>query len=671
MLCILAVSSVVGVPALAQEWTTDAMFNTKQVNDVQVSPDGKRTLIAAQELHVEESRKFYVSVIYLVENSTGELIQLTRGQKSSTSPRWSPDGKLIAFLSDRSGSHNIWILRLEGGEAWQLTAVAEVGGFQWSPAGNEVAFAALDLSKKRPVSGKSRVAGEGAPTFQLWTVRLDPLHSDPPRRLTDGAYSVTFGVLGDFNWSPSGDRIVFSHIPTASLNDWPKLDLSVVDVKGGQVRPLAATAAAETSPIYSPDRRWIAYLASDDPPTWGQDFIVRVMPVDGGPVRTLAATYDHLPRLLGWSQDSAEVFVAEGLRTGVALYALPLNGGPPRILQKSGLDEYANSINSTGTWIGFVCQSSSDPPEACISRLDRFAPVKVSNLNGHPAKGRLPRTEVVQWKSADGEAIEGLLTYPLGYQEGRRYPLLVILHGGPVGACLETYAASSAFYPVTIFAAHGYAVLRPNFRGSSGYGRAFRYGSLGDWGGRDYDDVMAGVDRAIELGVADGQRLGIMGWSYGGYLASHAITRTSRFKAASIGAAAADLISHGATTDLPAFITAYLGGPFWDRWNEYHERSPLSHVKEVTTPLLIQHGENDTRVAVSQAYELYYALRQLGRTVKLTTYPGMAHNPWEPDAIAELARGNLEWFDKYLQEGSLENAAESHPSSQAVTRPAH
>ena len=302
--------------------------------------------------------------------------------------------------------------------------------------------------------------------------------------------------------------------------------------------------------------------------------------------------------------------------------------------------------------VGFVAQTSTRPPEAHVARLDRFVSVPVSRVNSDLPNFPLGRTDVIRWKSSDGMYIEGLLTYPVDYEPGKRYPLLLIIHGGPSDVFTQTFIASPAVYPsyfMAAFVVQGYAVLRCNVRGSSGYGKQFRYANYKDWGGMDYQDLMTGVDHVIQMGVADGEQLGAMGWSYGGYMTSWVITQTKRFKAASVGAGVTNLMRLTGTSDLTSGLPGYFGAEFWDNLDIYCTHSPMFNVKGVSTPTLIQHGEVDIRVPISQGYELYNALKRQGVPVKMVIYPRMPHGPQEPKQALDIAKRNLEWFDQYLR----------------------
>jgi len=257
-------------------------------------------------------------------------------------------------------------------------------------------------------------------------------------------------------------------------------------------------------------------------------------------------------------------------------------------------------------------------------------------------------TEAITWTSPDGLEIEGLLTRPVRYETGRRCPLILYIHGGPMNLHTESFTASASRYPIQVLAEKGYAVLRPNPRGSSGYGRDFRYANINDWGFGDYDDNMAGVDRVIEMGVAHPDSLCVMGWSYGGFMTAMTVTRTSRFKAASVGAGITNLISYTGTVDIPSFPPDYFGGQPWDRTEIYIKHSPIFRVKGVSTPTQILHGELDRRVPLGQGLEFYNALRQQGCPTEMVVYPRSYHSPREPKFTEDIARRVIAWFDYHL-----------------------
>ena len=642
------------IAAAQAQWTPEEQMKVKVVSSVQVSPDGKHVLFTVNEAVMAADKSEYVAQIWMANSDGSGSFQFTFGEKSSTDPRWSPDGTRIAFASSRSGKDNVWLIQADGGEAQQLSDVKSgVRTFEWAPDGKQIAFTMADPKteqeeKDEKAKNDARVVDENVKMTHLWVIPVakDEQGKREPRQLTKGPLSVGGGD-GAWDWSPDGKAIVVSHVPTPKVDDWTHADISVVDVATGAVTPLVKTGAAETDPLYSPDGQWISYVISDDPPTWGFTRRVMVVPARGGEPRALAVTFDEQPGTIGWSVDGKWIYATETRHTVTQLMALPVDGGAPKVLNAGDMVFSANLNRSRGA-IGLSIQSLNEAPEAFITPADRWAPARVSQANAGGSKYPLGRTEVVNWKAADELEIEGLLTYPVGYERGKRYPLLLVIHGGPAGVFTQNYIAARGVYPIATFAAQGWAVLRCNIRGSSGYGKTFRYANYNDWGGMDYKDLMAGVDHVIGMGVADPDRLGVMGWSYGGFMSSWIITQTKRFKAASIGAPVTNLMSFNGTTDIPSFVPDYFRVEFWNDLDPYVKHSAMFNIKNASTPSLIQQGESDERVPIGQGYELYNALKRQGTPVKMVVYPRQPHGLQEPRLVLDAARRNVEWFQLHL-----------------------
>ncbi len=643
-----------------RQWTPMLMVQGKRIGTVQVSPDGQRVAFAVRQTVVEGGKSEYLWHIYLAKADGSQAFQLTQGTRSCDNPQWSPDGSRIAFLSSRSGQKNIWIIPVDGGEARQLSDDrGGVSSFKWSPDGRWLAYTALEPSTKAEDKASkekndAKVVDENIKMVRLHVMAADLDGPRKSRLLTPGAYSVgSEGRAGRavFDWAPDSKTLVFSHTRTPWPEDWTSADLSLVDLASAQVKPLVGTKAAEHSPLFSPDGRTIAYVASDDPPTWAGTGRIQVIPAAGGSPRPLADTFDSFGRysdLVGWSADSTRLYFTEVQGTVSKLAAMPLQGPPVAIPIPPGMISGSMFLNASRTRIGFSWETCAQPPEAYVSPVDNFAPVAVSRVNQDLSRLPLGRTEVIRWPSSDGLEIEGLLTYPVGYSQGKKYPLLLVIHGGPMGVFTQSFLGAPGPYPLAAFAARGYVILRANVRGSSGYGKKFRYANYGDWGGLDYRDLMTGVDHLIARGLADPDRLGVMGWSYGGFMTSWVITQTRRFQAASVGAGVTNLMSFTGTADIPSFLPDYFGGEFWDKLEAYRTHSAMFHVKGVCTPTLIQHGERDERVPLSQGQELYNALKRQGCPVKMVVYPRTPHGVEEPRLLLDCLNRNLDWFDRYV-----------------------
>lgn len=473
----------------------------------------------------------------------------------------------------------------------------------------------------------------------------------------------------NFDWSPDSRFVAFDHQPTASEDDWRRNDLSEIDVSTGRVRLLAGTRAAEGEPRYSPDGRWLAYLRTEDPARWPGEEQIVLLPRQRGSPRLVPSSFDEglsvarllqprsskglIPRkaageFLGWSSDSSRLLFTGEKYACHLLYAISLDGSTHVVYGPQGTAIRMASLNAIGTHVGFSRETPEKPAEAYVMNLEGDSPVQVSIANAGLPNLPVGETTPIHWQSRDGLEVEGLLTLPPAYEPGKKYPLVLAIHGGPMNSWTHGFAGEPGYCPVASLAGRGYVILRPNIRGSAGYGREFRFANLNDWGGRDYEDLMTGVDYVISMGVADPERMAVMGWSYGGYMTNWVFTHTRRFRAAVDGAGLTDLVSFTGTTDIPSFLPDYFSGEVWERLTLYQERSPISHVQDATTPTLILHGGADIRVPPSQSYELYNALKSKGVETQMVLYPDEPHVPDSPRALMDIMQRQVEWVERHL-----------------------
>ncbi|MCY7346785.1 MAG: S9 family peptidase [Pyrinomonadaceae bacterium] len=658
MFALLSIALLFASVRAQQVWTPEMQVKTKVVGSPQISPDGKRVVYTVNDAVMTAEKSEFVAQIWLANSDGGNNSQITFGDKSSTNPKWSPDGSALAFTSNRKDNrNNLYVLRLNGGEAEPLTDLkGGIADFEWSPDGSSIAYLISDLKtdeEEKNDKGRNdfRWIDENQKMSRLYLMPMakDANGKREPRKLTTENYNVS-----GFDWSPDGKTIAFSFVKTSGANDWTTSDVSMLDVESGKTTILAAAKAAETAPFFSPDGKWVAVVASDDPPRWAQSNFINIYPATGGAPKVYAATFDGQPNIAGWSPDGGRIYFSEAKGTGTRIYALDV--AADKIVNLNETDEVlaAVSLNRAGTMMAFVKQNYQTAPEAFVSKIDKFAPVQISRANTDAPKMPLGKTEVIRWKSKDGREIEGLLTYPVNYRAGTKVPLILNVHGGPAGVFQQNYIAGRGSYPIAAFASKGYAILRPNPRGSSGYGTEFRRANIKDWGGRDFEDLMTGVDKTIEMGVADANRLGVMGWSYGGFMTSWIVTQTKRFKAASAGAPVTNLMSFNGTADIPAFVPDYFGGQAWENPEIYAKHSAMFNIKGVTTPTLIQHGEADIRVPISQGYEFYNALKAQNVPTRMIVFPRQPHGLQEPKMQIAAMQSNLDWFEKYLGSDSAQ-----------------
>ncbi len=641
--------------SLAQDkWTPDVMIKFKRVGETAISPDGKLVAYTVSVPLMEGEKSEYLTHIWVVSSDGKMNYQFTFGEKSCTSPSFSPDGKYLAFLSARGsdGKNQIWVLRLTGGEAEQITKIKTgVISYRWAPDSRRIAFTSIDPETEEEIKAKKEkldmiVVDQNYKYAHLYTVSLkkDPKGEYKVKRLTKGEFHVT-----SFDWSPDGKFIVFSHQVNPTADTWTTSDISIVPSDSGDVKPLVKWKGSDANPKFSPDGKWIAFGSDGGEIKWAGLRYVYIIPATGGEARRLALTPDENCRIISWSKDGKEIYVSEAYRTSLRIWALPVDGGKPRALTPDDGNYTNASFTYDGTTMAFVYQNSETPPDVYITSLKKFEPKKLTDVNSGFPKLPMGKTEVITWKSKDGKfEIEGLVTYPVNYEKGRRYPLVLLIHGGPAGVFTKNYTAMGAVYPIQAFAQEGYVVLRPNPRGSSGYGKEFRFANYNDWGFGDYDDLMAGVDKLIEMGIVHPESLCVAGWSYGGYMTSFIVTKTKRFKAASVGAGVTNLISFTGTADIPSFLPDYFYGEFWDRLDVYMRHSAIFNVKGVTTPTQIIHGEVDVRVPISQGKEFYNALKRQGCPTEMIIYPRTPHGVREPKFIADIGNRIIAWFNKHL-----------------------
>jgi dipeptidyl aminopeptidase/acylaminoacyl peptidase len=642
--------------AAQTNWSPEQCLKIKNITTVRVSPDAAKVLYTVREAMMTDDRSEYVNQVWLCNADGSNAVQLTKGDKNSSNPKWSPDGKLIGFTSSRDGKNNLYILPVGGGEAEKITDVkSAVGDYDWRPDGNAIAFVMIDAAESKEEKDKKAKDDwyymdeqvKQNRLYVLWLNQKDTGGKYVQKKLTKENYNINA-----FDWSADGKSIAYSHGKSPEVNDNVYSDISLIEVESGIIKSIAATGAGETNPLFSPDGKFIAYYSTTDPVDWSGARLAKIYSITDGESWRLKATPDENGGLIGWTSDGKNLLWAEANKTLNSVYLLSADGKSITEWTKGSKDLLGGvAINTTGSHIAFTLQNPSKFPEAYISSMASFSPAKVTDINAAYATKPLPKTEVVKWKGADGKEIEGLLTYPINYKPGQKVPFILNIHGGPAGVFTQAcVAANQGTYPIAAFAEAGYAVLRPNPRGSSGYGTDFRMANREDWGGKDFQDVMAGVDYIIKMGVADESKMGVMGWSYGGFMSSWIVGHTDRFKVASIGAPVVDLAHQNLTDDIEGFLPSYFKSNPWDDWSKYDAHSPLRFIQNVKTPVMLQHGEADLRVPFSNSVMFYNALRRRNVPVRLLALPRQPHGPTEPRMVLKTMQTNLEWFDKFIGE---------------------
>lgn len=650
----LAVVSAAAPPA-SKPLTIDDVLQYRPVSRAVLSPDGRAVAFVVARADLKEN--LFNTDVWIVATSPGASpVQLTNGPKRDENPKWSPDGRRLAFLSNRDGKMQIWLISPTGGEATRLTdSPTDVADFEWSPDGSKIAYTAPDPESE---AEKKRKEEEGDYVVVDQEFKLSRLHvidvaTKAARNLTpDAPYHVR-----SMDWSPDGRFLAFSAQPTPKVPDNFATDIYVVPADGSAPpRKVVDRPGLDTNPRWSPDGRWIAFESGDGKVDWtGNTYICLVSPT-GGDIRNVTRSFDEEIQDFLWSPDGRWIYFLAGQRVSNAVFAVEVSGGPV-VRLPADEDVYASvSLSRDGRVMAFLKQDPLNPPDVYVAAVtvrggpSRWSDVRrVTDMNPQLREFAFGAVETVRWKSTDGLEVEGLLVKPVGFEAGQRYPLLVIIHGGPAGVFNRTFSLRRGVYPVQVFAHAGYLVFLPNPRGSGAYGERFRKMNFRDWGGKDYEDILTGVQALVDRGLADPDRMGVMGWSYGGYMTAWVITQTDRFQAASVGAGVTDLFSMFGTTDIPPFMAHHFGKPPWEDKAIYLERSALYHVERVKTPTLIQHGDQDLRVPTLQSWELYTALKMRGVPVQFVLYPRQGHAIEEPRLLRAVMRHNLEWFDRWLK----------------------
>lgn len=638
---------------LAQTPTIDQSLSMKSVGGAQISPDGRYVAYTVQQANWDENE--FATQIWIAVTATGDRYQLTSGKKSSSAPVWAPDSRRLAFTSDRDGKRQIYVIAPAGGEASQLTAEENgVGGMAWSPDGSAIAFTSSGPDSKsrkdrKEKYGEFEIIGGDYVMTHLWRVSVpaevpaDLKKLPKPEALTTGE---AFNVTG-FSWSPDGKRIALSATRDPDLGSQDTEQIYVLDLADLHVRKLMEGAGPNSRPKWSPDGKQIAFVTSNGQPFffYANRFIA-VIPVDGGKPKVLTEAFDEDANLIDWGPDG--IYFTALQRTHAHVFRMDAETKAVRRL--SGPDQFHATEASFTRDHKMMAGAGAAPnrfAEIYVSPVADFSPKYLTDVGSQWKDFKLTTREVIQWKSTDGADVEGILMKPADYDPSRRYPLLVVIHGGPTG--VDTAVASAdRYYPIERFAAKGALILKPNYRGSAGYGAKFRALNVRNLGLGDYWDVISGVDYLIGKGIVDKDRVASMGWSEGGYISAFITTYSDRFKAVSVGAGISDWMTYYVNTDIHPFTRQYLKATPWEDEEIYRKTSPITYVNKAKTPTLIQQGDQDKRVPPPNSYELYQALKDRNVPVKLIFYKGFGHPINKPKQQRAVMEHNYEWFSKYI-----------------------
>jgi len=654
------VASACGHAAAAEEKRAiqpEDLVDIRGVSDVQISPDGKRVaLVVTEPADPKKPQQARDSNIWIVPSDGSEPPRIfAASPKKESQPRWSPDGRYLAFLSDRGSpvgeekeaKNQLYLIRSDGGEAEQVTNLAgEVLTLRWSPDGKMIAFTVRDAKseeeQKKQKDGYDEVHVDRNYKFaRLWRVSLA---DRKPEQVTRQDFEVS-----EMSWAPDGGELVLRVASTPRKDDiyWQSKLVVVRRLTGEITRTLAEPVADISGSLrWSPDGKVIStgLFTPARIAAW-----MSLVPAEGGPPRHLMKDYRGTIWGVEWTPDSRTLIAQSIEGTQAKLLSIDSSSGTVSHLIDSPVRGQNFSLSADGRTIAYLQQPPDSPGDVWVMTIGQ-SPRRVTNFHPQVASWRLGGLREITWKNKkDGLTLCGVLITPPDFKSGQAYPTIVQVHGGPMWAWPLAWHGSWHDWGHYL-ASHGYVVFLPNPRGSTGQGWQFAEANRDDWGGMDFQDIMSGVDYLVEEKIADPERLGIGGWSYGGFMTSWAVTQTSRFKAAVVGAAVTNLFSFNGTTDItPSFLRNYFVDLPFRRRAAYDNHSAMTFLQNCKTPSLIIHGDTDERVPVTQGWEFYNGLRMLGVEAEMVVYPREHHSIVERPHQLDLLRRVLAWYDKFLK----------------------
>lgn len=665
--------SVFGGYSIAQELKTpsfEEVISLTSVSNAVISPNGNHIVYELQSTDWKNNR--YERELWLSKNGD-EPFQLTNSlENSSNNPKWSPDGNWIAFMSKRAEKNQLHVIRIAGGEAFPITNT-ETGifNYEWSPDGQKIAFLQSEDNSKRKKTRKEKygayaIDDKEYSMTQLWVMDFDPAKlsqlplpeqiqdsafkaSQKPKRLMD---NLDFSI-NDFEWSPDGQKIAIEHQPDPLRNSFFKADISIYDFSSKSFTTLIANPSYDGLICWSPDGKSILYSSSltDSTSNYylnGKYFRINV---DGTGNQQLAKSFDE--NIYGIKWNIHGIFGIAWQKTKRPMVKIdPQKGHVVELSSK--LERIGGfSFSDDGKKVAYTGAGDNDLNEVFKSDFQFENQQKITQSTAQISDWAVATSEVISWQSEDGALIEGVLHKPKDYDPSKKYPLLVIIHGGPTGISTPS-PTPSYVYPMVQWLNKGALILRPNYRGSAGYGEKFRSLNVRNLGVGDAWDVLSGVQSLEKKGIIDANKVGCMGWSQGGYISAFLTTNSNKFKAISVGAGISNWMTYYVNTDIHPFTRQYLKGTPWSDKAIYEKTSPMTNINNASTPTLIQHGEFDKRVPTANAYELHQGLQDVGVESKLIIYNGFGHGINKPKERLAATWHNWQWFAKYIWDEEVE-----------------
>ena len=669
---ILLFSNLLFLTVIAQKNTSisfEKWLSLKQAGSPVISPNGKYIVYSVTS--TDWSSNGYDSELWLSKEGE-EPIQLTRTNKgSSSAAAFTPDNKFISFLADRGEKTQIYLIPVNGGEALQITKDEDgIGVYEWSPNGQQIVYSKAETDSKKEKTFKDRygafaVEGDEYKLSHLWLLNFNfdsvvlaglyPCFTSKDstgknmacykipvaKKLTEGNFTVA-----GFSWSPDGQSVIFNKQPNPLINSSLYSDIALVDLSTRKIKLLITNPANDAFSEWSPNGQLFIYRSSidDSVSNFFKNSRIFIYDLTTNKSREIGRDIDENKGIFSWNEKG--IFFGAANKMKNIVYQIDPQTGISKQL-KIPLDNPSFiSFAKQSNRIAILGRNFSDLNEVYSGSLEGDLK-KISNLNEQINGWNLPVNEVIEWKSKDGTVIEGVLIKPRNFDSQKKYPLLVMIHGGPTGTDRPEPTPGSV-YPVIQWVEKGAMVLRVNYRGSAGYGENFRSLNVRNLGIGDMWDVISGIEFLQQKGIIDTAKMGCMGWSQGGYISAFLTTNSNIFKAISVGAGISNWITYYVSTDITPFTRQYLKATPWKDKDIYSKTSPMTNINKAQTPTLIQHGEFDKRVPISNAYELYRGLQDRGIPSKLIVYKGFGHGITKPKERLAAIWHNWQWFNHYI-----------------------
>lgn len=637
-------------PALAAGLSFADLPKLVALSAPQISPDGRSIVVVVRRADYEHDRNEHA--LDIVDVATARHRTLTVGRKGVSSPAWSPQGDRLAFLADVDDKSQIFVMPMNGGDAARVTNAAEgVEQFAWRPDGAAFAYVAIDEAPKPKGTDQYRDAFKVANNDYLRRhaarsghIYLVDASGGRARRLTRGAWSVLVGEPSStLSWSHDGKTIAFARAANAIADTQDFSTAWLVDAASGQMHPLTRHTAWERDPLFSADGTRVAFTYCEGDSQVNPRELY-VTPPSGGAETNLTRAVDRAVGDFAWLPDNSALYAGVNDGTANAVFRVPLEGKAARIdLHGVAIESSLDGAIAKDGGIAFVGSTPAWPQEVYYAPPGE-APRRLTDYNEAIARGGLSKSEALEYEGPDGFHEDAVVTYPAGYVPGRRYPLVLIIHGGPTSASTVGFR-----YLPQLLATRGWFVLQPNYRGSDNLGRAYQRAILYDVVGGPGRDVIAAVDALRRRGEIDDRRIGVSGWSYGGIMTSWMITHYHIWRAALSGAGVHDwIVDYALADDLSEDVDLFHGSPFTGHAAEWRAASPLTYAQQITTPLLLLSDVGDARVPIPETYELFRALTDLHKPVEFYAYPVNGHYPTDPVRVDDIARRWVGWFASHF-----------------------